>query len=130
MGSISGFAAWDRGMFEVINKSMANGFLDTLLPLFSDFSIWLVPLAILWIFHFIRTDRRGRLIAIGCFLVLAILITGALGIALAFSVQTWAQRHTSPTRTALIIALEPVFAWITSYLVAGERLSDRGAPPA
>jgi undecaprenyl-diphosphatase len=71
MGSMSGFAAWDRGMFEVINKSMANGFLDTLLPLFSDFSIWLVPLAILWIFHFIRTDRRGRLIAIGCFLVLA-----------------------------------------------------------
>ena len=43
----------------------------------------------------------------------------------AFTVQTWAQRWTSPTRTALIFAMEPVFAWITSYLVAGEVLSRR-----
>jgi undecaprenyl-diphosphatase len=72
MGSeFSGIAAWDRGMFEVVNKSMANGFLDALLPLCSDVSIWLVPLAILWVFYFIRSNRTGRLIAIGCFVVLA-----------------------------------------------------------
>ena len=72
MGSeLSGFMAWDQGMFEAINKSMSNGFFDALLPLFSDFSIWLVPLAILWIFYFVRTNRTGRLIAIGCFVVIA-----------------------------------------------------------
>jgi drug/metabolite transporter (DMT)-like permease len=57
----------------------------------------------------------------------AILITGLLCTALAFTVQAWAQRYTSSTRTALIYALEPVFAWITSFLLLGESLSGRAA---
>ena len=56
----------------------------------------------------------------------ALLVTSLLATALAFALQTWAQQHTSPTRTALIFSLEPVFAWVTSYLVAGEVLSARG----
>jgi len=59
-------------------------------------------------------------------LILAILVTGALGIALAFSVQTWAQQFTPPTHTAIIYTLEPVFAALTSYLVFGELLTPRG----
>ena len=55
----------------------------------------------------------------------ALLVTGLLATALAFALQTWAQRHTSATRTALIFALEPVFAWATSYVLAGEVLSPR-----
>jgi drug/metabolite transporter (DMT)-like permease len=55
----------------------------------------------------------------------AVLITSLLATALAFSVQTWAQRWSSPTRTALIFSMEPVFAWATSYVVAGEVLSRR-----
>jgi drug/metabolite transporter (DMT)-like permease len=57
----------------------------------------------------------------------AILITGLLCTALAFTIQAWAQRFTTSTRTALIYALEPVVAWITSYIVAGETLSGRAA---
>jgi drug/metabolite transporter (DMT)-like permease len=57
----------------------------------------------------------------------AILITGLLCTALAFTVQAWAQRYTTSTRTALIYALEPVFAGITSWLVLGEVLSGRAA---
>jgi len=57
----------------------------------------------------------------------AILITGLLATALAFSLQAWAQQHTTSTRTALIFTLEPVFAWITSYLLIGETLSPRAA---
>lgn len=53
----------------------------------------------------------------------AVAFTGVLATALAFLVQTWAQRHVTPTRTAFIFALEPVFAWMTSFLVIGERLS-------
>jgi drug/metabolite transporter (DMT)-like permease len=60
----------------------------------------------------------------------AILITGLLGTALAFTIQAWAQRFTTSTRTALIYALEPVVAWITSYLVAGETLSGQAAAGA
>jgi drug/metabolite transporter (DMT)-like permease len=58
---------------------------------------------------------------------LALAVTSLLATALAFTIQTWAQRWTSPTRTALIFALEPVFAWTTSYLIAGEVLSRRAA---
>jgi drug/metabolite transporter (DMT)-like permease len=56
----------------------------------------------------------------------ALAVTSLLATALAFSVQTWAQRWSSPTRTVLIFSLEPVFAWVTSYLIAGEVLSHRG----
>jgi drug/metabolite transporter (DMT)-like permease len=60
-------------------------------------------------------------------LIAALAVTSLLATALGFSIQTWAQRWSSPTRTALFFTLEPVFAWITSYLVAGEVLSGRGA---
>jgi drug/metabolite transporter (DMT)-like permease len=57
---------------------------------------------------------------------LALGVTSLLATALAFFVQTWAQRFSSPTRTVLIFSLEPVFAWLTSYLITGEVLSHRG----
>ena len=62
--------------------------------------------------------------------VWAILITGLLCTALAFSLMAWAQRYTSSTRTALIFMLEPVVAWITSYVTVGEGLSGRAAAGA
>jgi len=52
-------------------------------------------------------------------------VTGLLATALAFTVQAWAQQHTTPTRTALVYSLEPVFAWVTSFCVLGEILSRR-----
>jgi drug/metabolite transporter (DMT)-like permease len=59
--------------------------------------------------------------------VWAILVTGLLATALAFTIQAWAQQYTTATRTALIYMLEPVVAWVTSFLVAGESLSGRAA---
>jgi drug/metabolite transporter (DMT)-like permease len=56
---------------------------------------------------------------------IALAVTSLLATALAFWVQTWAQRWISPTRTALISSMEPVFAWATSYVLAGEVLSGR-----
>ncbi|HET9401090.1 MAG TPA: DMT family transporter [Candidatus Acidoferrales bacterium] len=56
---------------------------------------------------------------------LAIFITAAFATAFAFSVQVWAQQHTTPTHTAILFSLEPVFAAITSLLVLGERLTGR-----
>jgi drug/metabolite transporter (DMT)-like permease len=58
--------------------------------------------------------------------VIALAVTGLLATALAFFIQSWAQRWSSPTRTALIFSMEPVFAWVTSFVVAGELLSRRG----
>ena len=62
--------------------------------------------------------------------VWAILITGLLGTAMAFSIQAWAQQFLAPTHTVLIFALEPVFAWLTSMVVLGERLGLRATAGA
>ncbi|MEO8591690.1 MAG: DMT family transporter [Candidatus Solibacter sp.] len=62
--------------------------------------------------------------------VVTILVTALLCTALAFTIQAWAQHYTTATRTALIYALEPVVAWVTSYLLVGEGLSARGAAGA
>jgi drug/metabolite transporter (DMT)-like permease len=56
----------------------------------------------------------------------AILFTGLICTAAAFSIQAWAQQFTPPTHTALIFALEPVFAALTSYVLLGEHLGTRG----
>ena len=63
-------------------------------------------------------------------LVYAILVTGLLATALAFTLQAWAQQYTTSTRTALIYMLEPVFAWTTSYFLMGEGLAARAAAGA
>jgi drug/metabolite transporter (DMT)-like permease len=55
-------------------------------------------------------------------LIIALLIAAALATAAAFSAQSWAQSILPSTHMALLLALEPVFAWITSFFVTGERL--------
>jgi drug/metabolite transporter (DMT)-like permease len=55
-------------------------------------------------------------------LVFALIVAAVLATAAAFSIQSWAQSILPTTPMALILALEPVFAWITSFVVTGERL--------
>jgi drug/metabolite transporter (DMT)-like permease len=59
-------------------------------------------------------------------LAIALAVTGVLATAVAFAVQSYAQNILPPTNVALLMAMEPVFAWITSYVVLGERLGIRG----
>lgn len=59
--------------------------------------------------------------------IAAIGIGGILATALAFVLQTWAQERTTPTRAALLFSLEPVFAWIVSWLVDKEQVTQRAA---
>lgn len=51
----------------------------------------------------------------------ALLVTAFLATALSFSLYTWAQRHTTATRAALLFSIEPVFAGLIAWAVAGER---------
>jgi drug/metabolite transporter (DMT)-like permease len=62
--------------------------------------------------------------------LVALLITSLFATAFAFSVQSWAQQFTTPTRTALIFALEPVFAWLAAYVLTGDVLTPRAASGA
>jgi drug/metabolite transporter (DMT)-like permease len=52
----------------------------------------------------------------------AVLVTGVFASALGFVVQTWAQSKTTATKAALVITMEPVFAGLFGYLLAGDRL--------
>lgn len=56
----------------------------------------------------------------------ALVVTALGATALGFFVQTYAQRHASPARTALILASEPAFAGFFAYLLAGETLDAAG----
>jgi len=56
----------------------------------------------------------------------ALLVTGVFASALGFLVQTWAQRRTSATRTALAFTMEPVWTAFFGYTLAGDRLGLLG----
>ncbi|HXE13218.1 MAG TPA: DMT family transporter [Bryobacteraceae bacterium] len=58
--------------------------------------------------------------------IFALVLTSVFATALAFALQTWAQKYTSATRTALIFALEPVFALVTAIGVGGESITIPG----
>ncbi len=56
---------------------------------------------------------------------IAAAFTGILATCVAFGIQNGVSRYTTPTHTALVFAMEPVFAALFGYLLAGERLSPR-----
>jgi drug/metabolite transporter (DMT)-like permease len=56
----------------------------------------------------------------------ALVVTSLFASALGFFVQTYAQRHASPSRTALILTSEPVFAGLFAFLLLGETLEVAG----
>lgn len=53
----------------------------------------------------------------------AIVLTAVLATAVAYFAQTGFQKYTTPTRTAFLFTLEPVFAAMFAVLVGGETLS-------
>ena len=53
----------------------------------------------------------------------ALIVTSLVASALGFFIQTYAQQHAPPARTALILASEPAFAGFFGWLLADERLS-------
>lgn len=61
---------------------------------------------------------------------LALIVAAVLATAVAFTVQSWAQQILPPTHLAVLFTLEPVFAWLTSWVVLGEGLGLRGGTGA
>ncbi|HTW22599.1 MAG TPA: DMT family transporter [Candidatus Baltobacteraceae bacterium] len=57
--------------------------------------------------------------------IVVILVTSIGATVIGFSLQTWAQQHTSPSHTAILVTLEPVFAALTSWLFVHERFGAR-----
>lgn len=55
----------------------------------------------------------------------ALIITAVFATVMAFLIQNIAQKHTPPTRTAVIFAMEPVFAAVCSFLLIHEVFTVR-----
>ncbi|MDQ1463349.1 MAG: hypothetical protein QOC73_290 [Actinomycetota bacterium] len=55
----------------------------------------------------------------------ALALTALAATAVAFVVQTWAQAHLPPTRAAVVMTMEPVFAGLFAVVAGGERLGPR-----
>jgi drug/metabolite transporter (DMT)-like permease len=60
---------------------------------------------------------------------IALVVTGVFASAVAFAVQTYAQRIISPTKTALILIMEPAFGGLFGW-IAGEKLGIGGVAGA
>jgi drug/metabolite transporter (DMT)-like permease len=56
----------------------------------------------------------------------AVLLTALAATAVAFFLQTWAQARLSPTRAAVVMTMEPVFAGIFGVVIGGDVLGVRG----
>ncbi len=55
--------------------------------------------------------------------VFYVAVVGIFATGIAFYGQAWAQRFTTPNRTALIFSLEPFFATVFAYVILGDRLT-------
>jgi drug/metabolite transporter (DMT)-like permease len=62
--------------------------------------------------------------------IFALLVAAVLATAVAFTVQSWAQQILPATHTVVLFTLEPVFAWLISWAVLGERLGLRSGAGA
>lgn len=58
--------------------------------------------------------------------LLAIAVTAIFATALAFLAQNYLQKFSTPTRFAIVLTTEPVFAALTGYFLAGEIMSRQG----
>jgi drug/metabolite transporter (DMT)-like permease len=56
-----------------------------------------------------------------------VIFTAVFATAVAFIIQTWAQAHMSPTKVAVILTMEVVFAAIFAIIFGGERLTVQSA---
>lgn len=62
--------------------------------------------------------------------VIALVVAAVLATAAAFTIQSWAQQFLPATHTAVLFTLEPVFAWLTSWIILGEHLGKRSGAGA
>jgi len=91
-------------------------------PLYDAIAFTLVEMATVFVGLLVAALALGQLrMPHGWTVWGALLVTGVFASALAFLAQTWAQRRASAMRTALAFSLEPVWAAIFGFALAGDR---------
>ena len=76
---------------------------------------------------FVATAPNGITLAATARDWVSILYMAVFAAGLAMLAQTWAQAHLTPTRTAIVMSMEPVFAALFAVLLGGESVTGRMA---
>ncbi|WP_251554741.1 DMT family transporter [Neobacillus muris] len=131
MTDISGLTAGDGFVFIcaisfamhiIITGKFSNQYPTLLLTVIQISTVAIFSLASSFLFENWRKSFNLNTL-MNADVVIALIITSVFATAIAFYIQTNFQKYTSATRVALIFAMEPVFAAITGYFWAHERLS-------
>src|SRR5215212_3345846 len=94
---------------------------------FDTGALLVVQLAVCGVFCMLAASVRGELHEPPDTSVwIALAFTALAATVLGFFIQTYAQKHTSAARTALILASEPAFTALCGYLFNDERLEAIG----
>jgi drug/metabolite transporter (DMT)-like permease len=87
----------------------------------------IVQLIVITVLCFVATVPDGIVLPSTTGDWLAIVYMAVVAGALALAGQTWAQAHLPPTRAAIIMTMEPVFAAFFAVLLGGELITVRMA---
>ncbi len=85
----------------------------------------IVQLAVITLVCFVATIPDGVVLPDGTRDWIVVVYMAVVAGALALAGQTWAQAHLAPTRSAIIMSMEPVFAAFFAVLLGGESLTGR-----
>ena len=85
----------------------------------------IVQLAVITVVCFVATIPDGVVLPDNSRDWIAVVYMAVFAGALALAGQTWAQAHLAPTRSAIIMSMEPVFAAFFAVLLGGESLTGR-----
>jgi drug/metabolite transporter (DMT)-like permease len=85
----------------------------------------IVQLAVITVICFVVTAPDGVVLPATPADWASVLYMAVFAAGLALAAQTWAQAHLPPTRTAIIMSMEPVFAALFAVLLGGEDATLR-----
>lgn len=94
------------------------------------FRVGLGQMSVMMVFFSLGAVAGGGAAIPPRMVTVAVLITGVLASAAAFSAQTYAQQHISPGRTALMLVAEPAFATLFGVVLGGDRFTAAQAAGA
>ncbi len=125
---------WNTGdllvLFGTVGFAMQIVFTGKYAPKFNVLLLTIVQLGFVTLFSLVfafRYEDLSPLFSLTTYLnpivLLALVVTAFLATALAFLAQTHYQQYTTPTRVALIFAMEPIFAALTGVVFGGEILT-------
>jgi drug/metabolite transporter (DMT)-like permease len=113
-------------LFAAMSFAMQIVLLARYAPRFSPAGLTAVQMLVAAVLSTGWTLAGEHLVAPDGFVWMAVAITAIFASAVGFSVQTAAQRHIGPTRTAVILVSEPAFAGLFGIVLLGEHLTGRG----